>query len=177
MMRRLNRRLSISLFCLLTLFLSARLASAQNLLDPIPAAPQAQAFALPDSNGRVHKLSDYKNHFVLLNFWSMNCSSCRNELINLEIAYQSLREHGLEVVAVHAAGDSDAVKRYLKPMALSYTVLLDLDLTMGNWGVPVLPTTYLISPDGHLLYRASHPRDWGSYRMIEVLRSVMERTS
>ena len=176
MIHRMSSRFFISLFCLLALFHSARLAGVQNLLDPIPAAPRAQAFALPDSNGRVHKLSNHKNRFVLLNFWSMDCSSCRDELINLEVAYQKLRAHGLEVVAVHAAGEVDSVKRYLKPMALSYTVLLDLDLTMGGWGVPVLPTTYLISPDGHLLYRASSPRAWGSDRMIEVLRAVMARS-
>ena len=145
---------------------------AQYSLDPIPRDTWAQPFSLPDTNGHLHNLNEYKGRFVLLNFWSMNCPSCREELINLEVAYQELKEYNLVVIAVHAGGEPHLVKRYLEPMSLNYTVLLDLDLSMVGWGVPVLPTTYLIAPDSRLLYRASSPRAWGSSSMIETLRAV-----
>jgi hypothetical protein len=36
-----------------------------------------------------------------------------------------------------------------------------------DWGVPGLPTTFLISPDGEMLYRAVGKRDFSSPQMEE----------
>ena len=47
---------------------------------------------------------------------------------------------------------------------------IDMDLEY-DWGVPGLPTTFLISPEGEMLYRAVGKRDFSS----EAMKSFFEK--
>ena len=53
-------------------------------------------------------------------------------------------------------------------------MLMDMDLQLGHWGVPQLPTSYLVTPDGSFSYRAIGTRVWNSPYMVDFLREVMK---
>jgi hypothetical protein len=63
--------MKLSVFCALALGFAA-LATAMSAQDPPPPGPElkvgdkAPDFALPGSDGKVHKLSDYKGKTVVL---------------------------------------------------------------------------------------------------------------
>lgn len=40
---------------------------------------QAADFNLPDSNGRMHRLSDYRGKNIVINFWASWCAPCVTE--------------------------------------------------------------------------------------------------
>ncbi len=145
------------------------------LLDPIPGERAAHGFSLPDTDGRMHSLKDYDGRFLLVTFWSAGCPLCPEDLGNLEIAYRFLRDRGFEVVAIHAGGSSAEVSEAIKTIPVSYTVLVDSGLKMRKWGIPSVPTAYLVSPRGHLLYRAVGPRDWGAPPLLDQLESIVLR--
>ena len=44
-----------------------------------------------------------------------------------------------------------------------------------NWGVPGLPTTFLISPDGKMLYRAVGKRDFSTPQMQAFFTNEIDK--
>ena len=146
------------------------------LLDPIPPGRAAQGFSLPDVHGRRHTLEEYRGRFVLVAFWSANCLICVEEIADMEAMYHLLRggdaDAALEIVAIHAGAGSSKMHEVLAASPTSYTVLVDEELAMGGWGIPALPTVYLVNPKGELLYRAVGARDWGAPRLLNLLRSI-----
>ena len=152
------------------------------LLDPIPPGRIAQEFSLPDVHGHMHALKEYRGRFVLIAFWSANCLICVEEISDMEAAYRLLRDGvardgaadaAFEVIAIHAGAESPKMREVLAANPPSYAVLVDEDLKMGGWGVPALPTVYLVGPKGELLYRAVGARDWGAPRLLNRLRSII----
>ena len=127
-------------------------------------------------HGRRHTLEEYRGRFVLVAFWSANCLICVEEIADMEAMYHLLRGDGahpaLEIVAIHAGAESPRMREVLAASPASYTVLVDEELAMGGWGIPALPTVYLVSPKGELLYRAVGARDWGTPRLLDLLRSI-----
>lgn len=145
------------------------------LLDPIPGERAAHGFSLPDTGGRMHSMEDYGGRLLLVAFWSATCPVCVKDLNNLEIAHRFLRDSGFAVVAIHAGGTASEVGEFIKTTPVSYTVLVDSALKMGAWGIPAVPTVYLVSPQGHLLYRAVGARDWGAPPLLDQLQAIVRR--
>ena len=58
------------------------------------------------------------------------------------------------------------IRNYLDISPVSFPIYVDMDLEF-DWGVPGLPTTFLISPKGEMLYRAVGKRDFSSSQMEE----------
>lgn len=162
------------------MFLLACIAStavhSDRLLDPMPRTMPAHEFELPDIKGDQHKLSDYRGKFVLVNFWATSCTICRAELTTLQDMLQILAEDDdqLEVLAIHAGDDLKGVEELMEISPVSYPMLMDMDLTMGNWGIPTLPTSYLVTPDGMFAYRVLGTRVWNSPNMIDFLHEIFE---
>ena len=48
-------------------------------------------------------------------------------------------------------------------------------MSLANWGVRGLPTTFLINPEGKLIYRATGEREWDSPEMLKFLDGLIVR--
>lgn len=164
----------ISLYMLCAfLLLTTSVLHAERLLDPMPRTMQAHEFTLPSISGEDLTLSDLKGKFVLVNFWSTECTICRAELTTLQDLYDQMKESGkFEIVAIHAGGDVKGVEEQLEINPVTYPMLMDMDLEMGHWGIPTLPTSYLLTPDGNFAYRALGTRIWNSPFMVDFLREI-----
>ena len=155
------------------LLLTASASYAQRLLDPMPRTMRAHEFTLPSISGENLTLSDLQGKFVLVNFWSTECTVCRAELTTLQDLYDQMKAHNrLEILAIHAGSDIKGVQEQLKINPVTYPMLMDMDLEMGHWGIPTLPTSYLVTPDGNFAYRALGTRVWNSPFMVDFLREI-----
>lgn len=155
------------------LMLSCSMASADRLLDAMPRTMHAENFTLPHSTGGKLSLEDLQGKFVLVSFWTTKCTPCRTELTLLEdLRSQFAEDDILEVVAVHAGADVIGVNEHLSVSPVSFPVVMDINLELGHWGIPSLPTTYLLTPDGDFAYRAVGSRLWNSPQMVDFLKRV-----
>ena len=143
------------------------------LMDPMPAANPAPDFNLMGMDGETHTLEDLKGKFVLVNFWATWCNPCKVEMPLLEKLHQTLKSEKFTVLGLHVGPGPENIEEFKKLMPISFPIYVDMDLEV-NWGVPGLPTTFLMDPEGKLIYRAVGKREFASDEMVNFLKSQIE---
>ena len=157
---------------LLTLFIQPIQANDM-LMDPMPAADPAPDFNLMGMDGKTHTLEDLKGKFVLVNFWATWCNPCKVEMPLLEKLHQTLKSEKFTVLGLHVGPGPENIEEFKKLMPISFPIYVDMDLEV-NWGVPGLPTTFLMNPEGKLIYRAVGKREFASEEMVNFLKNQIE---
>lgn len=149
-------------------------AEEGRLMDEYPPNVEAENFTLSDMQGVKHQLKDYRGKTVLVNFWAMSCNICKSELTTLQSAYELIDSDEFAIVSVHAGINFDGVEDVLKLSKITYDVLFDTALQLGDWGVPILPTTFIVDANGNIRYRAVGTRVWNSPFMVDFIQDVMK---
>ena len=167
----MSRLLFISLFS----FIFTSPVLAEGLMDSINGSPKAGGFNLEGIDGKKVNLSDYKGKFVLLNFWATWCAPCRKEMPAMSNLHDEFGADALEVVGVHVGPSLAGVKKFLEAVPVSFTILMDKDMSLASWGVQGLPTTFLINPEGKLIYKAVGEREWDSPEMVKFLKDLVTK--
>lgn len=122
---------------------------------------RAPAFELPDQNGVVHTLEEYKGKKVILYFYPKDSTpGCTKQACGFTELYPQIQEKGAVVLGV--SKDSVAShKRFEEKYNLGFTLLSDPELSCiqayGVWqekknygkvSMGVVRTTYLIDEEG-----------------------------
>ncbi|NOY66435.1 MAG: TlpA family protein disulfide reductase [Gammaproteobacteria bacterium] len=125
----------------------------------------APEFMVKDS-GRTFFLSEYKGKVVLLNFWSLECKPCIDEMDSLDILSRRFYNQGLRVIAI-SSDSRKKLKRYIKKHDYHFVIMYDENMKIRRlYEVKGLPTTYIIGRDGKFIARIIGSRDWGSDQII-----------
>jgi thiol-disulfide isomerase/thioredoxin len=167
--------MSRQLFIYLIFFVLTAPVLAKELMDPMSGSPKAVGFNLEGIDGKEVSLEDYKGKFVLLNFWATWCAPCRKEMPAMSNLHNEFGGEGLEVVGVHVGPSLAGVKKFLESVPVSFTILIDKDMSLAGWGVRGLPTTFLINPEGKLVYQAVGEREWDSPEMVKFLKDLVTK--
>lgn len=138
-------------------------------MSPVKNPEIAPDFTLPNTKGEIVSLSDYRGKYVLVNFWATWCAPCVKELPSMQQVYENLREDNFEILAVHAGPYELDITTFLSGREVTFEVLLDEATQVKGWDVPVLPVSYLIDPEGRLVYEALGPREWGTDAMKTII--------
>jgi len=125
---------------------------------------KAPEFTLPDQNGEMHTLSDYRGQKVILYFYPKdNTAGCTKQACGFGDRYPQITEKGAVVLGV--SKDSVAShKRFEDKFSLPFTLLSDPELQVikaydvwkekknyGKVSMGVVRTTYLIDEDGVII--------------------------
>ena len=127
----------------------------------LPEGSPAPDFTLPDEDGRLHRLSDYRGQVVVLYFYPKdNTPGCTKEACGFRDDYSAYQQAGVVVLGV--SPDSPKRHRNFKlKYNLPFTLLSDPEHRVlekyGAWGLKkaygreyygVLRVTYIIDPEG-----------------------------
>lgn len=118
----------------------------------------APDFVLPQLDGKVTKLSNYRGQVVLLNLWATWCPPCLAEMPMLNNVAKLYQDRGLAVVGI--AGDENRadVERYVRESPLAFDVLLDPQGAVGTeYGITGYPETFLIDREGRVIEKIVGP--------------------
>ena len=138
----------------------ARSAESSVVGQPLPAV------TLPDIEGHIHALSDYRGQRLLINFWASWCGPCLDEMPALNHAQQKFGDHGAIVLGI-AMDKPNRVRAFLTAHPVSYQILLgrldppSTSLRLGDER-EMLPFSILVDADGRIIAThagvLSHPQ-------------------
>ena len=124
---------------------------------------KAPDFTLPDQNGNVHSLSDYRGKKVVLYFYPKdNTPGCTKQACGFAERYPKFTEKGAVILGI--SKDSVAShKKFEEKYGLPFTILSDPELkaiqaydvwqekkNYGKTYMGVVRTTYLIDEEGKI---------------------------
>ncbi|MDH5473637.1 MAG: TlpA family protein disulfide reductase [Gammaproteobacteria bacterium] len=119
------------------------------------AGMQAQAvdYRLPDLDGQMQSLEQYRGKWLIVNYWATWCTTCLKELPDLVSLHNANRDKDIVVVGINFESISpDVLRDFVNEQEISYPMLLTQPVPATPLGrVFALPTTYIIDPDGKLV--------------------------
>jgi peroxiredoxin len=130
-------------------------------------------FTLPDINGKNVSLSDYKNKYILLDFWGSWCQPCRDENKNLVRTYSEFKDKGFDILGVSCETQRHWWVDAVQSDKITWENVSDLTGRFNKasliYGINYYPANFLIAPDGTIIgkdLRGDALRD----KLSEVLR-------
>lgn len=124
---------------------------------------KAPDFSLPDQNGEIKSLSDYRGQKVVLYFYPKDMTSgCTAQACNFRDRYPQIQEKGAVVLGV-SKDSVESHKRFEEKHGLPFPLLADETLEVitsydvlkpGKDGKPtrsLIRSTYLIDEDGIII--------------------------
>ena len=135
----------------------------------------APDFTLLDKNGKPWRLRDHRGKVVVMNFWSVTCQPCVEEMPSL-ITLTSIakRRKDIEVVTISTDKDWSAVAPIFPPDT-RLTVLFDpkREIVKDKYGTKLYPETWVIDAGGVIRMRVDGPRDWGSALSLNAIERFL----
>jgi peroxiredoxin len=134
----------------LTLVVSGGLVWSMGSRVPAVGMP-VEDFQLTDLAGNPQRLSQYRGHIVLVNFWATWCKPCTTEMPAMQASFDKLREKGFVVLAINELEEEAKVREHIKQYGHTFPVLMDRDNTVANqFGVFGLPVSVFIDQQGRV---------------------------
>lgn len=155
---------------------------------PLAAGSPAPDFQLPDENGKLHRLSDYRGKVVVLYFYPKDDTpGCTTEACGFRDTYADYEKVGVTVIGI-SPDDPKKHQKFKTKYNLPFTLLADTDHAVcelyGVWGRKkfmgkeydgVFRTTFLIGQDGTILKVFENVKPEGHSQ--EILRVLSELSS
>ncbi len=145
-------------------------------LAPVTGTPAAPDFELPDTDGKLRRLSQSRGKVVMVNFWATWCPPCRREMPSMQRAWDNLKGDDFTMYAVDVGEDEDTVFAFTLAtgVELKFPILLDKSgAAVKQWPVRGLPTTFILDREGRVVYRAIGGREWDDPSLLHEIRALM----
>ncbi|THV22195.1 DsbE family thiol:disulfide interchange protein [Peteryoungia ipomoeae] len=166
--RYLFAALPLLIFAALALVFLTQLQSGRSVTE-IPSAllgtkaPALQLPALEGANRPALTLDAIKGKLTLVNVFASWCVPCRQEHpVLLELS----KDPRITVVGINYKDRNDNALRFLGELGNPYAAIgVDPNGKAAiDWGVYGIPESYLVSPDGTILYKKVGPFDPSTFR-------------
>jgi len=121
--------------------------------------------------GEEIQLAGLQGKPVLVTFWATTCPGCIKEIPHLIELYDELAPQGLEIIGITM--DYDPPNRVLamsKARNIPYPIALDIhaDAARAFGNVRLTPTSFLIAPDGRIVYQKT-----GTINMARLREDIL----
>ena len=125
------------------------------LLWSAPAvAADTTDYQLRDLDGKTHRVSDHRGQWLVINFWATWCAPCLHEMPELQRFYQRHRDEAVGWGFTYEDSDRKTIEEYVNRLGITYPILgHGQDPLTGYGKVVVLPTTFIIDPEGLFFHR------------------------
>lgn len=144
----------------------------QGYLGKTLSAPD---FTLKDKDGRPWTLSEHRGKTVVINFWSITCPPCVEEMPSLiELEELSRQRGGIELVTITTDKSWQEVSALFPPHS-KLKVLFDPDrkVVRDKYGSTMFPETWVIDPRGVIRLRVDGARDWSAAVALDAIQASL----
>ncbi|MES2873808.1 MAG: TlpA disulfide reductase family protein [Daejeonella sp.] len=127
---------------------------------------------LTDLNQQAINLEKYKGKTVFINFWATWCKPCIQEMPSIANAQNILRDE--EIVFLLASDESiEQIEEFSikQGYKFNYTRIENSEAL----DIQALPTTFIFSPGGSLVFSEPGERKWDDAANINMIREIIKR--
>jgi len=120
----------------------------------ISALEKAPDFRLENIKGKQIRLSEFlEEGLVILDFWATWCVPCKKALTELNRIHEEYDQVNVVTICTDKPRKIDKAKAYIKSNKYKFKTLFDTNKKVTNlYKVTNIPRTFLIAPDGTILY-------------------------
>ncbi len=168
-------KLSCLIFAICLCLSSYQSIAASGQLKPYKGNLTQNELKLPDMQGKVHTLNDYKGNIVLVQFWATYCTPCRQEMPTMNKLIKKMQGKPFKIITVNMAESREEVADFIKQVPVDFPVLLDSDgSTVGKWKVFAAPANFILDKKGNIIFTLFGAIDWDSDDMVKKLTLLTE---
>jgi peroxiredoxin len=126
-------------------------------LQRVSAGETAPDFAMPDRDGNIIKLSQFRGKYVLVEFWGSGCTPCRQENPHLVKAYAALKDRNFEIIGISLEKQNgrSAWLKAIEKDGLPWIHVSDFkdfkSPVAKSYGVSGIPSNFLVDPSGKII--------------------------
>ena len=161
---------------LLLLSFNANAALSTELIE-LEHKPIAPRFSLPDMQDKQRELSDYLGKPVIISFWGTWCPPCRKEIPYFNRASDKLKDDDIVMLFVNINEAKETIEEFIKKVPINLTILRDETAEqLTNWNLTGLPVTFILDPEGRVVYQAMGERAWDSEEILDKVRKLKTDT-
>ncbi|HEY5369534.1 MAG TPA: TlpA disulfide reductase family protein [Hanamia sp.] len=132
----------------------------------------APGWTLKTLDSKNISLSDFKGHFVLIDFFYKDCTPCRKAIPILQSLHEKYKRKGLNVIGIDPFDEENStLKLFVAKAGITYPVLLDKNNVNQDYRVSSYPTLYLIDKKGNVIYAESGFDESATTKLEELIKS------
>ncbi len=171
----IRRLVPIALAVVCAAVLSAHPAAAQDCAG----GPAPEITGQTWINSAPLHLAQLRGQVVLVEFWTLGCSNCRNVEPHVKEWHRRYADRGLKVIGVHTPEfsyeeDPERVKNYAREHDIEHAIVTDNDSAIWDrFGNRYWPALYLIDKNGVICY--THVGEGGYERTEARIRDLLSQ--
>jgi len=141
-----------------------------NSNESLALSDEAMLWRFEDAEGQPANLSDFKGQTVFLNYWATWCPPCNAEMPSIIDLMNKTEGKVVFLFLTHE--QKDKVERHLVRTGWDLPVYYYHVAPPNEIASPSLPTTFVIDPQGTIIYQSKGMRDWSDDQALELLGVV-----
>lgn len=142
------------------------------LLATGSAAPD---WTLRDPAGGEHSLAGYRGKVVVLDFWGTWCVPCIKAMPGIQALHEKFKGQNVVVFGIAVGDDEGDPAGFMKRKGYTYGLLLKGDEVAKRYNAQLLPTLYVIGPDGQIVYAEKGYREDAKTELAAVIEQQLKR--
>ncbi|MFN2165174.1 MAG: TlpA family protein disulfide reductase [Anaerolineae bacterium] len=112
---------------------------------------KAPNFTVTDFDGKTWNLDGMEGQVVVVNFWATWCISCKDEAVDLEMAWRDYQDRGVQFLGIDYLDQEPLNFEYIERYGITYPNGPDIQGRIYNaYGVEGLPETFIIDHNGEV---------------------------
>ena len=126
---------------------------------------------LKNLNNSPIDLGQYQGKTVFINFWATWCKPCLEEMPSIQAAMNKLKNEN--IVFLFASDESpDQIENFKTNYNYNFNYVKVENLE--ELSIMALPTTYIISPRGKLVFSEMGYRKWDNKQNIDLILNIIK---
>lgn len=122
-------------------------------------------------DGQYISLQDFQGKTIFLNFWATWCPPCIAEMPNIQQLYEDVKSDQIAFVMVSLDEQTQVAQAFIDRKEFTFPVYFLTGSKPGIYDSSVVPTTYIISPDGRIVSERRGMANYNTPAFKKFIRS------
>ncbi|WP_044238290.1 TlpA family protein disulfide reductase [Flexithrix dorotheae] len=147
--------------------------------EEIPVAEQSSAsynFRLADLEGNELSLEELKGKIVFMNFWATWCPPCIAEMPSIQELYDNTADSNIIFLMISTDEDETKIRKFIEKKGYTFPVYRPASVRPEVYSSNSIPTTFVISLDGKIVYKNVGIANYNSDSFKKLLSNLTKES-